>query len=93
MDSGVSCFKPTISDQVNTDARLGPLVDNGGPTYTHALLIGSPAIDRGLDLSAQGMVTDQRGRLRPDGGGYDIGAYETRKIAPPSCLAPLLMQP
>ncbi|HKY62212.1 MAG TPA: choice-of-anchor Q domain-containing protein [bacterium] len=39
-------------DQVGTDtapidALLGPLADNGGPTQTHALLTGSPAIDRG----------------------------------------------
>ena len=39
-------------DQVGTtaapiDAKLGPLADNGGPTATHALLPGSPAIDSG----------------------------------------------
>jgi hypothetical protein len=30
-------------DQINTDPILGPLQDNGGPTFTHALLPGSPA--------------------------------------------------
>ena len=34
-------------DQINTDPLLGPLQDNGGPTFTHALLPGSPAIDAG----------------------------------------------
>ena len=34
-------------DQINTDPMLGPLQDNGGPTFTHALLPGSPAIDSG----------------------------------------------
>ena len=34
-------------DQINTDPTLGPLQDNGGPTFTHALLPGSPAIDAG----------------------------------------------
>ena len=29
------------------DPLLGPLADNGGPTLTHALLAGSPAINRG----------------------------------------------
>ena len=29
------------------DPMLGPLADNGGPTMTHALLAGSPAIDAG----------------------------------------------
>ena len=34
-------------DQINTDPLLGPLQDNGGPTFTHALLLGSPAINTG----------------------------------------------
>ncbi len=39
-------------DQVGTstdpiDPKLGPLQDNGGPTFTQALLPGSPAIDAG----------------------------------------------
>jgi hypothetical protein len=65
---------------------LGPLHDNGGPTFTHALLCGSPAIDHGSDLSAS--VTDQRGLSRPfddptvanaiGGDGTDIGAFEVQ---------------
>src|SRR5438132_7457691 len=31
-------------DQINTDPMLGPLQDNDGPTFTHGLLPGSPAI-------------------------------------------------
>ncbi len=56
------------------DPVLGPLQDNGGPTYTHALLEGSPAIDMGLneDCPAQ----DQRGVVRPIGESCDIGAFE-----------------
>jgi predicted outer membrane repeat protein len=34
-------------DQINTDPLLGSLQNNGGPTFTHALLPGSPAIDAG----------------------------------------------
>jgi len=34
-------------DQTNTDPVLGPLQDNGGPTLTHALLPGSPAVNAG----------------------------------------------
>ena len=30
-------------DLSNVDSLLGPLADNGGPTFTHALLPGSPA--------------------------------------------------
>src|SRR5262245_50492300 len=35
------------SDQINTDPLLGALQDNGGPTFTHAPLPGSPVIDAG----------------------------------------------
>jgi hypothetical protein len=52
---------------------LTPLQDHGGPTKTHALQLGSPAIDAG------GMgcpSTDQRGIPRPQGPACDIGAVE-----------------
>jgi hypothetical protein len=62
---------------------LGPLQDNGGPTLTMALQVGSPAIDQGKNF---GDSPDQRGRRRPfhfgpfpiapGGDGTDIGAYE-----------------
>ena len=54
---------------------LAPLADNGGPTQTHALVSGSPAIDAaGATCSA----TDQRGIARPQpaNGNCDIGAFE-----------------
>jgi hypothetical protein len=62
------------------DPRLGPLANNGGPTRTHALLAGSPAIDHGDSAGAP--ATDQRGVARSrdgDGNGSplaDIGAFE-----------------
>ena len=70
------------SAQDPLDARLGPLANNGGPTRTHALLAGSPAIDRGDGAGAP--ATDQRGPgfpRRKDGNGdgraaVDIGAFE-----------------
>jgi len=72
------------TDLFNVDPRLGPLSDNGGPTRTHALLVGSPAIDQG---NSGGLTNDQRGIgfLRvidlptgnaPGSDGTDIGAYE-----------------
>lgn len=65
------------------DAILGPLVDNGGPTFTHALVAGSPAIDAGTDALVPADVDfDQRGD--PFGrivGTVDIGAFE---VQPPA---------
>jgi hypothetical protein len=40
-------FLTSTGDQINTDPLLSPLQNNGGSTFTHALLPGSPAIDAG----------------------------------------------
>ena len=55
---------------------LAPLQDNGGPTFTHALLAGSPAIDAGSN--PDGLDFDQRGSGHPRvvGASADIGAFE-----------------
>lgn len=60
-------------------ARLDPLQDNGGPTQTHALSKNSRAIDAGdcTDSTGITITVDQRGEPRPQGGGCDIGAYES----------------
>ena len=68
-----SC-NPASSDLIDPDAGIGPLAGNGGPTWTHALLAGSPAIDAGDDSLCP--ATDQRGVLRPQGAACDIGSYE-----------------
>lgn len=81
------------------DPLLGPLGDNGGPTRTHLLLTGSPAIDVGNPDTPTGeipncMVADQRGDVRPqDGNGNgaarcDIGALERTAVAnaPPTVV-------
>jgi len=62
------------SDLLGVDPMLGPLQDNGGPTWTHALLTGSPAIDAGDPVGAPS--EDQRDVPRPRGAGFDIGAFE-----------------
>jgi hypothetical protein len=45
--TGPGGFLNATGDLRNTNPNLGPLQDNGGPTFTHALLPGSPAIDTG----------------------------------------------
>jgi CSLREA domain-containing protein len=56
-------------DKLNVNPLLGPLADNGGSTFTHALLTGSPALN---GAGAGAAPTDQRGVPRSS----DIGAYE-----------------
>jgi hypothetical protein len=82
----------TTGNQLNVNPLLGPLQDNGGPTFTQALSSGSPAIEGG---SSSGSNTDQRGLARPvdspvinnatDGDGSDIGAYEVQADQLPGC--------
>ena len=65
------------------DPRLGPLQNNGGPTSTHALLDGSPAINAGdPDIFTDPNQYDQRGPgfSRVVGGRIDIGAVEVQVL-------------
>lgn len=72
LESANDCGFNEPSDLINEDPFLGLLQDNGGDTFTHALLPGSPAIDAG-DSS---LPFDQRGVSRPQGSATDIGAVE-----------------
>jgi predicted outer membrane repeat protein len=69
-----TCNLTASTDLPTTEPMLGPLQDNGGPTFTQALLPGSPAIDAGGDCPPP--PTDQRGVSRPQGTACDIGAFE-----------------
>ena len=68
----------------NVDPLLGALADNGGPTKTHALLPGSPAIDAGPNplTPFPGSDFDQRGDgyARVVAGIVDIGAFEVQPV-------------
>ena len=44
-------------DQINTDPMLGPLQDNGGLTFTHVLLPGSPPLMPGIRISLARLTT------------------------------------
>jgi hypothetical protein len=75
------CTLTGTSDIVGLPPLLGPLGDNGGPTPTHALLPGSPALDAGdpagcRDSQGTLLTSDQRGEPRPQGNACDIGAFE-----------------
>jgi hypothetical protein len=76
----------SAGDQVNTDPMLSPLEDNGGPTVTHRLLSGSPAIDMGDPNFTPPPVSDQRGSGFPRvyGGRIDIGSFEVQPTPPAS---------
>jgi hypothetical protein len=88
-DSGIFGFAPGTTDVVPAEslsAILATLADNGGPTETHALVPGSPAIDvaPSVDCIAPPVnALDQRGFPRNvDGDGLpsadecDTGAFE-----------------
>ena len=73
-------------DQINTNPLLGPLQDNGGPTFTHVLLPGSPAIDAGDPNFTPPPLYDQRGPGfdRIANGRIDIGSFELQLRATPT---------
>ncbi len=76
----------TCTNVSSADPKLGPLADNGGPTRTHALLAGSPAIDAAASCGT--VLVDQRGVKRPvdgdavAGAKCDYGAYELTPALP-----------
>jgi hypothetical protein len=77
LEDGDACNLHAVGDLVNTDPLLAPLGNYGGPTQTHALLAGSPAVDAGGMVAPAG---DQRGMPRPQGPAPDIGAFEAQAM-------------
>ena len=95
LDSGAACGLDTPTDLQNTNPLLGTLGNNEGPTPTHALLDGSPAIDTGSDAGCP--ATDQRGAYRPADGDdedtiktCDMGAFEYNGVFPTLTLMPII---
>lgn len=75
-------YLTSTGDQINTDPSLGPLQDNGGPTFTHLPASNSPAIDAGDPTWAM----DQRGVgfVRIVNNRIDIGAIEVQAMPTPT---------
>jgi hypothetical protein len=73
-------------DQINTNPLLGPLQNNGGPTFTHELLPGSPAIDTGDPDFTPPPFFDQRGPGfdRVVNGRIDKGSFELQVATTPT---------
>jgi len=79
-------------DLTGANPMLNALADNGGPTETMELQVGSAAIDAGV---AAGSTFDQRGRPRtfddpgvanaPTSDGTDIGAFELQPLCSLTC--------
>jgi CSLREA domain-containing protein len=102
-DAGHTCGFTQGTDIAGQGPMLGPLGNNGGPTQTMKLLLGSPAIDQGKT----GASTDQRGAGFPrisdsptipnatGGDGSDIGAFERDSVPPakPSITASVPKSP
>ena len=104
-NAGVTGFTPGPTDIVPAPGVqvadiLGPLENNGGPTQTHALVAGSPAIDAGNPSGCREnagalLITDQRGFVRNFDGNHDgslrcdIGSveYGAEALGPPLVLA------
>ena len=99
-DNNSTCTLGGTGDVSGVDPMLGQLLDNGGPTRTHALEYGSPAIDAGnpsgcTDDVGDPILTDQRGLPRAIDGNVDgtprcdIGAYE---LEPAMIYLPLILR-
>jgi len=79
-------FGNTLQDGSDADNTQRP-DDEAGSVLADPLLdallyipgVGSPAIDAGIDPATVGVTvtTDFNGDARPQGAGYDIGAFET----------------
>ncbi len=86
--AGVESVTLLETDQILAglaDSAIGPLANNGGPTQTHLLVAGSPAINKGNNsLIPIGVTTDQRGTGFPRilDGTVDIGAVEGTTTGP-----------
>ncbi len=91
-------FNSLVSDQLNTNALLGPLTSNGSYTMYRMPQTGtphSPAIDSGnpsgcTDGNLHVLTVDQRNAVRPQpaGGNCDVGSVEAGNAPALSNISP-----
>jgi CSLREA domain-containing protein len=81
IDNSASCPLLAVGDQPNTAISLGPMHDNGGPTFTRAIFADGPAFDAGNDATCA--AVDQRGVARPQAMHCDVGAFELEPLGTP----------
>lgn len=84
--ANINSIAPSTGDLFGSFANplnpaIGNLENNGGLTQTHALFLGSPAINAANPTSNTSV--DQRGQPRPFNGRADIGAVESQILPPP----------
>ncbi|RIL06947.1 hypothetical protein DCC79_15100 [bacterium] len=89
LESGTACGFTAPGDIQNGDPDLGPLQDNGGPTFTHAISTASDALHAASNAVCAASPVDafdQRGIARPQPGGgvCDIGAFELERFDAPT---------
>jgi len=77
-------FLTAAGDQIHANPILGPLQNNGGPTFTHAPQTGSLAINAGDPNFTPPPSFDQRGYARVFGGRIDIGSVEVQPSPTPT---------
>jgi hypothetical protein len=85
-DSDGTCG-PGFTQITTAQLQIAALANNGGPTWTHALLPGSVAIDQAVDCTdffGNPVRADQRGVPRPQGMACDVGAFERGNDGPPA---------
>jgi hypothetical protein len=85
LSSDSTCNFSGPGDLNNTEPKLGPLQNNGGPTQTMSEALSSPTVDAGnpsgcTDGQGHLLTTDQRGAPRPGKNKHDkrcdMGAFE-----------------
>jgi hypothetical protein len=74
LDDGTTCDL-SGTDLESVEPKLAPLANNGGTTQTHLPLGSSPVINA-VTAACPPPATDQRGTVRAQGAGCEIGAVE-----------------